>query len=161
MKTIMNILLCLAIAAGMVSCGMGDNKKEEGKLTRKEKKEVKKALDDLSDKVEIKGDKVIRTTKGLGATSITTYHFTGDKCTRLVIETKFPSKKTAEELHAGLKESGSLFENVKMEGNTVTYEQSGDMVEFYSEYTKKSLRDKLQKEIDESKEFMESIKDKL
>ena len=78
-----------------------------------------------------------------------------------MIETKFPSKKTAEELHAGLKESGSLFENVKMEGNTVTYEQSGDMVEFYSEYTKKSLRDKLQKEIDESKEFMESIKDKL
>lgn len=165
MRTIMNILLCLAIAAGMASCGYSGNKSDESddKLSRSEKKELKEMMKDLSDKVEIKGDKVIRTTKAFGGmVTKTTYHFTGDKCTRLVVEAKYPDKKMAEKIHNGYKEVSHLFDDIKMEGNTVTYVQSGEMLELgYGEYTKKSLRDKLQKDIDDSKEIMEAIKDEL
>ena len=165
MKTIINILLCLAIAAGMTSCGNSGNKSDESddKLSHSEKKELKEMMKDLSDKVEIKGDKVIRTTKAFGGMVIkTTYHFTGDKCTRLVAENKFPDKKTAEKFYNGNKEVSHLFDDIKMEGNTVTYVQSGEMLELgYGEYTKKSLRDKLQKEIDDSKEIMDALKDEL
>ena len=164
MRTIMNILLCLAIAAGMASCGYSGNKSDESddKLSRSEKKELKEKMKDLSDKVEIKGDKVIRITKAFGCIVKTTYHFTGDKCTRLVVETKYPNKKMAEELYAGYKEGSDLFDDIKIEGNTVTYVQSGELIEHgYSEYTKKSLRDKLQKDIDDSEKIMDAIKDEL
>ena len=165
MRTIMNILLCLAIAAGMASCGYSGNKSDESddKLSRRQKKEMKEMMKDLSDKVEIKVDKVIRTTKGFGGmVSIVTYHFTGDKCTRLVGENKFPNKKMAEQFYNGNKEFGHLFDDIKIEGNTVTYVQSGELIEHgYSEYTKKSLRDKLQKDIDDSEKIMDAIKDEL
>ena len=162
MKTIMNILLCLAIAASMVSCGMSGNKKEEGKLSRKEKKEVKKILDDRSDKVEIKGDKVIRTTKGLGATSVTVYHFEKDKLTSISLQTEVANNSRALELRDFYKENRpENFTDISVKDRTVTCLYGPTMVQLYSSLTKKSLRDKLQKEIDESKEFMESIKDKL
>lgn len=165
MRTIMNILLCLAITAGMASCGYSGKKSDESddKLSRSEKKELKEKMKELSDKVEIKGDKVIRTMKGFGGMVIkTTYHFTEDKCTRLVTEAKYQDKKMAEEIYNGYKEVSHLFDDIKMEGNTVTYEQSGELIELgYGEYTKKSLRDKLQKDIDDSEEIMEAIKDEL
>lgn len=165
MRTIMNILLCLAIAAGMTSCGNSGKKSDESndKLSRSEKKELTEMMKDLSDKVEIKGDKVIRTTKAFGGiVTKTTYHFTGDKCTRLVVKTKYPDKKMAEKIHTGYKEVSHLFDDIKIEGNTVIYEQSGEIVELgYGEYTKKSLRDKLQKDIDDSKEIMDALKDEL
>lgn len=165
MKTIINILLCLAIAAGMTSCGNSGKKSDESddKLSRSEKKELTEMMKDLSDKVEIKGDKVIRTTKAFGGiVTKTTYHFTGDKCTRLVVEAKYPDKKMAEKIHTGYKEVSHLFDDIKMEGNIVIYEQSGEIVELgYGEYTKKSLRNKLQKDIDDSKEIMDALKDEL
>ena len=163
MKKILHILFCAVIVAGITSCGnRSSNKTSDDGLTGRQKKELKEKMKDMSDKVEIKGDKVIRTTKAFGSMAKTTYHFTGDKCTRLVVETKYPNKKMAEELYAGYKEGSHLFDDIKLEGNTVTYVQSGELIELgYGKYTKKSLRDKLQKDIDDSEKIMDAIKDEL
>lgn len=154
MKKILNILLCLAITAGMASCGMSGNKKEEGNLSSKEKKEVGKILDETSDKVEIKGDNVIHTTEpSWGITNITTYIFSEGKCvcikTEEILRNEEMAQNTFKTLKAGL---GSSIKNLEIKGNTVSYERSGKTVEtIYSNYTPQSLRDKIQKEIDDTK----------
>lgn len=151
MKKILYIIICVALTAGIASCGNSNSsKKEKGKVTDKELKSIEKMAKSVKETVEIKGNEVIMTSKVLGNTDTKIYTFEGDKCIGMRQITEYADGKMAQEHYDGLKEV-ERFTNVKLEGKKLSYDLKPIAYEWLTEgKNKQQLRDYLQAEIDEN-----------
>ena len=158
MKQILYTLFCSIIIVGTVSCGSRGKKNDNDGLTRGEKKAIETIASSYSDKVEIKDDNLIRSTKNVSVTTVTTYHFENGKCTSVKVKAETANKQQAQEFFELLKESRSdVFLNLKLDGKVVTYNHAPALLSIYSKLSIEELRDQIQKEIDIAKEAMKNL----